>query len=237
MQKKIKIPKLSLNHVEEAGEVTDYGEEDVELRHSKVLKSFLFFLFLPLPPFFFFPFWSSWGIHSCCSLRIPGLLLIPLKHCVCCNWVKLWVGGWDMGFQKTDSFANIFLFIRSVQLNCHLRFFGTILSLCPECFKNDQLHECWAACSGTCDLLCSACLELEGVLWDFPNTAVGEKTDWWDSIPPLFLPVAFLGPDDRNPLCNCIYFSISNDFFKSLPTFRITYCSVASCVLQMQEWY
>ncbi|XP_054689468.1 BEN domain-containing protein 5 isoform X5 [Grus americana] len=35
MQKKIKIPKLSLNHVEEAGEVTDYGEEDVELRHSK----------------------------------------------------------------------------------------------------------------------------------------------------------------------------------------------------------
>lgn len=37
MQKKIKIPKLSLNHIEE---VTDYGEEDVELRHSKVLKSF-----------------------------------------------------------------------------------------------------------------------------------------------------------------------------------------------------
>uniref|UniRef100_H0ZE36 BEN domain-containing protein 5 n=1 Tax=Taeniopygia guttata TaxID=59729 RepID=H0ZE36_TAEGU len=35
MQKKIKIPKLSLNHVEEAGEVADYGEEDVELRHSK----------------------------------------------------------------------------------------------------------------------------------------------------------------------------------------------------------
>ncbi|XP_038268827.2 BEN domain-containing protein 5 isoform X1 [Dermochelys coriacea] len=35
MQKKIKIPKLSLNHVEETGEVTDYGEEDVELRHSK----------------------------------------------------------------------------------------------------------------------------------------------------------------------------------------------------------
>uniref|UniRef100_A0A8D2M2M8 Cytosolic carboxypeptidase N-terminal domain-containing protein n=1 Tax=Zonotrichia albicollis TaxID=44394 RepID=A0A8D2M2M8_ZONAL len=35
MQKKIKIPKLSLNHIEEAGEVTDYGEEDVELRHSK----------------------------------------------------------------------------------------------------------------------------------------------------------------------------------------------------------
>lgn len=45
MQKKIKIPKLSLNHVEETGEVTDYGEEDVELRHSKVLKTFLFFLF------------------------------------------------------------------------------------------------------------------------------------------------------------------------------------------------
>uniref|UniRef100_A0A8C9MK29 BEN domain containing 5 n=1 Tax=Serinus canaria TaxID=9135 RepID=A0A8C9MK29_SERCA len=37
MQKKIKIPKLSLNHIEEAGEVTDYGEEDVELRHSKCL--------------------------------------------------------------------------------------------------------------------------------------------------------------------------------------------------------
>ncbi|NWU60723.1 BEND5 protein, partial [Pterocles burchelli] len=35
MQKKIKIPKLSLSHVEEAGEVTVYGEEDVELRHSK----------------------------------------------------------------------------------------------------------------------------------------------------------------------------------------------------------
>lgn len=45
MQKKIKIPKLSLNHVEETGEVTDYGEEDVELRHSKVLKTFLFFLY------------------------------------------------------------------------------------------------------------------------------------------------------------------------------------------------
>uniref|UniRef100_A0A8B9PLF3 Uncharacterized protein n=1 Tax=Apteryx owenii TaxID=8824 RepID=A0A8B9PLF3_APTOW len=53
MQKKIKIPKLSLNHVEEAGEVTDYGEEDVELRHSKVLKSFLFFFFLPFLSFFF----------------------------------------------------------------------------------------------------------------------------------------------------------------------------------------
>lgn len=52
MQKKIKIPKLSLNHVEEAGEVTDYGEEDAELRHSKVLKFFpsfpLFFFFLAL---------------------------------------------------------------------------------------------------------------------------------------------------------------------------------------------
>uniref|UniRef100_A0A8C8RAJ0 BEN domain-containing protein 5 n=1 Tax=Pelusios castaneus TaxID=367368 RepID=A0A8C8RAJ0_9SAUR len=35
MQKKIKIPKLSLNHIEEAEEGTDYGEEDVELRHSK----------------------------------------------------------------------------------------------------------------------------------------------------------------------------------------------------------
>lgn len=46
MQKKIKIPKLSLNHIEEAGEVTDYGEEDVELRHSKVLKSFWFFFYL-----------------------------------------------------------------------------------------------------------------------------------------------------------------------------------------------
>lgn len=48
MQKKIKIPKLSLNHIEEAGEVTDYGEEDVELRHSKVLKSFLVLVFFSL---------------------------------------------------------------------------------------------------------------------------------------------------------------------------------------------
>ncbi|XP_061488917.1 BEN domain-containing protein 5 isoform X4 [Rhineura floridana] len=35
MQKKIKIPKLSLNHLEEIGEITDYGDEDMELRHCK----------------------------------------------------------------------------------------------------------------------------------------------------------------------------------------------------------
>lgn len=54
MQKKIKIPKLSLNHIEEAGEVTDYGEEDVELRHSKVLKSFWFCFFSFLSFFYLF---------------------------------------------------------------------------------------------------------------------------------------------------------------------------------------
>lgn len=42
MQKKIKIPKLSLNLVEEDGEVKDYGEEDLQLRHIKVTNSFLF---------------------------------------------------------------------------------------------------------------------------------------------------------------------------------------------------
>lgn len=42
MQKKIKIPKLSLNHVEEDGEAKDYGEEDLQLRHIKVTKSFFF---------------------------------------------------------------------------------------------------------------------------------------------------------------------------------------------------
>lgn len=46
MQKKIKIPKLSLNHLEETGETADYGDEDVELRHCKVLKSCLFFCLL-----------------------------------------------------------------------------------------------------------------------------------------------------------------------------------------------
>ncbi|KAF5923187.1 hypothetical protein HPG69_012277 [Diceros bicornis minor] len=35
MQKKIKIPKLSLSHVEEDEEVKDYGEEDLQLRHIK----------------------------------------------------------------------------------------------------------------------------------------------------------------------------------------------------------
>lgn len=45
MQKKIKIPKLSLNHLEEMGELADYGDEDVELRHCKVLKSLSFLLF------------------------------------------------------------------------------------------------------------------------------------------------------------------------------------------------
>ncbi|XP_066125336.1 BEN domain-containing protein 5 isoform X1 [Saccopteryx bilineata] len=35
MQKKIKIPKLSLNHTEEDGEAKDYGEEDLQLRHIK----------------------------------------------------------------------------------------------------------------------------------------------------------------------------------------------------------
>nr|XP_051713747.1 BEN domain-containing protein 5 isoform X1 [Oryctolagus cuniculus] len=35
MQKKIKIPKLSLNHIEEDGEAKDYGEEDLQLRHIK----------------------------------------------------------------------------------------------------------------------------------------------------------------------------------------------------------
>ncbi|KAG8505422.1 BEN domain-containing protein 5, partial [Galemys pyrenaicus] len=35
MQKKIKIPKLSLNHIEEDGEIKDYGEEDLQLRHIK----------------------------------------------------------------------------------------------------------------------------------------------------------------------------------------------------------
>lgn len=101
MQKKIKIPKLSLNHVEEAGEVTDYGEEDVELRHSKVLKfylfffnSYLFFILIIFPDFslyfflfslLFFVFFlsSAWGIYRRHSLKIPGLLLIPLKLCVC----------------------------------------------------------------------------------------------------------------------------------------------------------
>lgn len=80
MQKKIKIPKLSLNHIEEAGEVTDYGEEDVELRHSKVLKSSWFFF----PPFLFFNLFLQvlGAYYKCLSLRIPGLLLIPLKHCV-----------------------------------------------------------------------------------------------------------------------------------------------------------
>ncbi|XP_027693787.1 BEN domain-containing protein 5 isoform X1 [Vombatus ursinus] len=35
MQKKIKIPKLSLNHVEDEEEVRDYGDDDGEFRHSK----------------------------------------------------------------------------------------------------------------------------------------------------------------------------------------------------------
>lgn len=43
MQKKIKIPKLSLSHVEDDGEAKDYGEEDSQLRHIKVTKSLLFF--------------------------------------------------------------------------------------------------------------------------------------------------------------------------------------------------
>lgn len=42
MQKKIKIPRLSLSHVEEDGEVQDYGGEDLQLRHIKVTKPFLF---------------------------------------------------------------------------------------------------------------------------------------------------------------------------------------------------
>lgn len=42
MQKKIKIPKLSLSHVEDDGEAKDYGEEDLQLRHIKVTKSLLF---------------------------------------------------------------------------------------------------------------------------------------------------------------------------------------------------
>jgi hypothetical protein len=42
MQKKIKIPKLSLSHIEEDGEVKDYGEEDLQLRHIKVTKCLLF---------------------------------------------------------------------------------------------------------------------------------------------------------------------------------------------------
>lgn len=54
MQKKIKIPKLSLNHVEEDGEVKDYGEEDLQLRHIKVTKSFSFSLF----------FWKYVGAFS-----------------------------------------------------------------------------------------------------------------------------------------------------------------------------
>lgn len=97
MQKKIKIPKLSFNHVEEAGEVTDYGEEDVELRHSKVLKTFLFFLLF----FFGGGGGSAWGMYRLHSLRIPVLLLISLKHCVYCNWFKLGVEGIWYGFSKT----------------------------------------------------------------------------------------------------------------------------------------
>lgn len=42
MQKKIKIPKLSLSHLEDDGEVKEYGEEDLQLRHIKVTKSLLF---------------------------------------------------------------------------------------------------------------------------------------------------------------------------------------------------
>lgn len=42
MQKKIKIPKLSLSHLEDDGEVKDYGGEDLQLRHIKVTNSLLF---------------------------------------------------------------------------------------------------------------------------------------------------------------------------------------------------
>ncbi|XP_051855693.1 BEN domain-containing protein 5 isoform X2 [Antechinus flavipes] len=35
MQKKIKIPKLSLHHIEDEEEVRDYGEDDGDFRHSK----------------------------------------------------------------------------------------------------------------------------------------------------------------------------------------------------------
>ncbi|XP_043820569.1 BEN domain-containing protein 5 [Dromiciops gliroides] len=35
MQKKIKIPKLSLSHIEDEEEVRDYGDDDGEFRHSK----------------------------------------------------------------------------------------------------------------------------------------------------------------------------------------------------------
>ncbi|XP_030061885.1 BEN domain-containing protein 5 [Microcaecilia unicolor] len=35
IQKKIKIPKLSVNPLEDTGEFKDYGEEEMELRHSK----------------------------------------------------------------------------------------------------------------------------------------------------------------------------------------------------------
>lgn len=42
MQKKIKIPKLSLSHLEDDGEVKDYRGEDLQLRHIKVTNSLLF---------------------------------------------------------------------------------------------------------------------------------------------------------------------------------------------------
>lgn len=121
MQKKIKIPKLSLNHVEEAGEVTDYGEEDVELRHSKVLKPFLLFLILFFFSFSFFSLGSTWGLYGRHSLRIPGLLLIPFKRFgeigSNCGW------GRGAHFQSLISVQlNVFLFIPWTQFSCHLRF-------------------------------------------------------------------------------------------------------------------
>lgn len=78
------------------------------------------FVFFPSFPFFIF-FTSAWGIYKLPSLRIPGLLLIPLKQCVWWNWVTLCVGV-GHGFSKPDlSAINVFLCILSAQCNCHLR--------------------------------------------------------------------------------------------------------------------
>lgn len=80
--------------------------------------------------FFFFPLFlghgegSAWGIYRLHSLRISVLLLISLKHCGYCNWVKLGAEGIWYGFSKTwfmcnQTFSCLYGLAR---LNCHSRF-------------------------------------------------------------------------------------------------------------------
>lgn len=127
MQKKIKIPKLSLNHIEEDGEAKDYGEEDLQLRHIKVIKSFLFL--------------DICGIIFTIFMLMDSSLPPILTHMSpgVTGHGFFWVGeAWESSFQ----FAMLTSFPRSaIQHSARHSWFGSIVHGIWSCVWDPTLNE------------------------------------------------------------------------------------------------